>query len=335
MIATSYLATEAGKSLVFKKNQNGFVRISNYPHLQARAVLHSIVTYSKEYNGDQRLTMRQAIICSRRHGDFARAFLPINMPLESRAIRDCLEILYSNPEKRAESANLVELDANIDEIANNWKKNLAEFTKPFHQEKMHQEKTTPNKVDFNKDRGIPFKSVVLTPVKKAIELALKNFHPKRLERINELLELTRKSQARISISARLPGFKRQALEADNISEDSKKIFSKLFEKEKTQDLAMRWKIVRRMLTKHNWLSTRVGDDAVPMIGMVEASLSKSLEFGREDKESLPGMVPLRHRRFVEIFGKHWEMNYFSDAPMPELIEVSTKKKVEPEAVATG
>ncbi len=327
MIATSYLATEAGKALVFKRSHDGFVRISNYPHLQARAVLHSIISYSKEYNGDKRLTMRQAIICSRRHGDFARAFLPTNMPLESRAIRDCLEILYSNPEKRAESANLVELDANIDEIGNNWKTNLANFNKGHFKQEAN--------VEFNKERGLPFKSVVLMPIKKAIELSISSFHPKRLERINELIELTRKSQARISISARLPGFKRQALEADDISEDSKNVFNKIFKGEDTTLLANKWKIVRRMLTKHNWLSTRVGDDAVPMIGIVEGSLRKSLDFGKEDKEILPGLIPLRHRRFAELFGRQWESNYFSNAPMPELIEVSTKKKEEAQVVAMG
>src|SRR5262249_22749987 len=76
IIATAYLATEAGKCLVFKRHNNGFNKISHYPHLQARAILQSLVTYHHEHKGEARLLIRQAIISSRRHGDFGRAFLP-------------------------------------------------------------------------------------------------------------------------------------------------------------------------------------------------------------------------------------------------------------------
>ena len=46
-VATSVLAIEAGKSLVFRPVTGGYTQISRYPHLQARAVLHSIVPYHK------------------------------------------------------------------------------------------------------------------------------------------------------------------------------------------------------------------------------------------------------------------------------------------------
>ena len=322
MVATAYLAIEAGKCLVFKRSPAGFVRTSNYPHLQARAVLHSIVSYIIEYNGDQRLTMRQAIISSRRHGDFGRAFLPIKMPIESRAMRDWLEILYADPIKRADTANLVELDANIDEISTNWKNNFANFNKKYLQ-------YIPTG-DYELNRGLPFKSVVLMPVNHVIELSLDSIHPKRLDRISELLSLTKKSQTKISISARLPGFKRQALEVEDSNEESIATFEKLFSKEKSVAIAEQWKIVRRMLTKFNWMSTRVGDDAVPMLGIIRATITKSVDFEKKEVKEIDGLIPLRTRRLAELFGKPWELNYFADAPSPEQIEVFTKADKEEE-----
>lgn len=313
MVATAYLSTEAGKCLVYKRSKENFIKISNFPHLQARATLHSVASYTIEYNGDQRLTMRQAIISSRRHGDFGRAFLPIKMPLESKAIRDLLEILYADPDKRVDSANLVELDANIDEIGFNWKTNFANSTRAYFQ--------YAGTEGFDNSRGLPFKSVVLMPVQKVIQLAIEGIHPKRLERVSELLKLTRKSQTKISFSARLPGFKRQALEADDTADESGIIFEKLFTKEVSVPLTDQWKIVRRMLTKFNWMSTRVGDDSIPIAGVVQGTISKPTEFERHNVQDIRGLVPLRHRRFVELFGKQWEANYYGDAPAPELITV--------------
>ncbi len=94
LVATAYLAIEARKVLVYDRHEDRFTRASVFPHLQARAVMHSLQSYHANYKGDGRLIARQAILCSRRHGDFGRAFLPVNMPIQSRAIRDWLEILY-------------------------------------------------------------------------------------------------------------------------------------------------------------------------------------------------------------------------------------------------
>jgi hypothetical protein len=308
-LASAYLATEAGKCLVFKRTGEGFAVISLLPHLQARAVLQSIPALYEDYNGDTRLIMRQAIISSRRHGDFGRAFLPEKMPIESRAIRDLLEICYAEPHNKELSAYLVELDAHLEEISVNWKGGYQRFIRS----------TLPSLGDsLNRkllNRGIPFKSVVLIPVEDLIEIALFGVDNHRIDRIVELLGLTKKYQSGISISARLPGFKRQALEAEKSVDELESMDPG------SRDRYKRWVVVRRMLTKYNWLSTRVGDDAVPDEGYVHGLV----ELVREDEtavanvEIFEALAPIRQRRFVEMFGAKWEHNLFKVAPHPEKV----------------
>ncbi len=320
LIATAYLSTEAGKSLVFKRHSGQFTRISNYPHLQARAVVTSILPYHTEYNGDDRLIIRQAIICSRRHGDFGRAFLPIKMPIQSRALRDWLEILYADPDQRTDSAHLVELDGHIEEISVNWRNGFSSRLRKEAAKKTPDGK--PVKVVAGTPRsiwkGVAFKSVVLMPLSEMISIALKGIHPQRIDRISALLALTRQHQARISISARLPGFKRLAMEAEKSSADTDDIVKNLLAQKDGARAFEYWRIVRRMLTKYNWLSTRIGDDGVPLAGLVKGAIEKE---GGRNIEALGIVVPLRQRRFVELFGRKWEPNYYGDGPTPEDVRV--------------
>ncbi len=311
LIASAYLATEAGKCLVYKRDGKSFTRISRYPHLQARAIIQSLVAYGREYNGDTRLVIRQAIICSRRHGDFGRAFLPDRMPVESRALRDWLEILYEEPSRREMVARLVELDAHIEEISLNWR--------AVYSRRVRQSLDVANlgKKDETSPfwKGLVFKSVVLVPMPEVVGMALRGVDDTRVKRVGELLNLTRKFQTSISISARLPGFKRQAVDR----EDAALLFAS---NDPQRDLFDRWVIVRRVLTRYNWLSTRVGDDAVPDEGFVHSLVLKTeLDGGKPELAALDMLVPIRQRRYDEMFGKSWEGAFFVDSPHPNHIRV--------------
>lgn len=315
LIASAYLSIEAGKCLVYKKHGEVFSRISMYPNLQARAVIHSLVPYHKEYDGDQKLIVRQAIISSRRHGDFSRAFLPIKMPIESRALRDFLEILYTEPSKQGETAELVELDAHIEEVHVNFRGRYTDEIRQANQNESNQHKL---KI------GLTYKSVVLLPLDKLIETALNGFHRNRLMRISTLLDNTRKFQTRMSTAARLPGFKRQAMEAFSSGEEDDLIIKKILKLPRGKELNEQWRIVRRMLTRYNWLSTRIGDDSVPIVGVVHAIL-KQLKKDKEEKYLfMDVLVPLRQRRYVEILGKSWEKNFYKNSPYAEDLEIFVK-----------
>lgn len=317
MLISAYLAIEAGKSLVYKPHSGSYSRISLYPHLQARAVIQSLVPYHKEYNGDSRLIIRQAIISSRRHGDFSRSFLPIRMPLESRVLRDWLEILYTEPEKQEEVASLVELDAHIEELHVNFKTRFTEKVKKA-------EKNTTNNNQIGLWKGLVHKSVVLLPLEDLVNMARAEFHRNRLQKIAELLDTTRIYQSQITTSARLPGFKRQAMEADKSGDEIDLIVQKIKALPNGKEIYDTWRIVRRMLTKYNWLSTRIGDDSVPLVGVVHAILKVHNPDETTKHLFMDALVPLRQRRFGEILGKQWENTYYKNSPHQDDLEIFTE-----------
>lgn len=339
VIATAYLAIEAGKSLVWQRVGTQFSQISRFPHLQARAVVQSIPSYHREYEGDPRLTIRQGIICSRKHGDFGRAFLPTTMPLASRGLRDWLEILFARPKDRQNVANLVELDAHLEELSGNWKRRLNERL-VAELKLSHASTQIPSAYPLWK--GMPYKSVVLMSLTSVVDIALHGIHESRCQRITELGEITKHLHATLSISARLPGFKRQALEARQnsvVSEDMAILFNS---SPQGRNLVEKWFIVRRMLTRYNWLSTRVGDYNVPADGLISAVLiDRSEEGSISDGKlqlapnvlGLDTMVPLRQRQFREFVGTNWENNFYRDAPHPNDISVFVDQREFKECLA--
>lgn len=307
IMATAYLAIESGKSLVYKRTGSGFTVTSLYPHLQARAVLQSIIPYHQEYNGDTRLILRQAIISCRRHGDFGRSFLPIRMPIEGRAIRDWLETMYAEKEQQQEISYLVELDGHMEEIHSNFRSRLTSRIKSS----TNLEDPTRK---YDLWMGLVYKSVLLMPLSDLIDTAIQGFHQVRLDRITELLRLTKKFQTKISTSARLPGFKRQAMEADKSGEENDLIVQKIKSLPNGKMLFEHWRIVRRMLTRYNWLSTRIGDDSVPLVGVIHGILKQENLANSSRHLYLDALVPLRERRFVEILGKSWDHTYYRYSP---------------------
>jgi hypothetical protein len=321
LVATAYLAIEAGKSLVFQRDKTAYVQISRFPHLQARAVLQSFESYHNIYKGDDRMLIRQAVLFSRRHGDFGRAFLPVGMSVASRALRDWLEILYAAQSKRQEAAFLVELDAHIEEISHNWRQQLSARL----HDRADRTKNIGVKFPENSWKGVPFRSVVLMPLRELVVTALDGLTDARISRIKELVELTRTMNSKINISARLPGFKRQAIEAEKGSIESGGVTSLLAERHEDAGLVERWLIVRRMLTRYNWLSTRVGDDAVPVDGIVQAFVvyqnGEKSGSGNYNLYDYDALVPLRQRRFRELFGSRWHSMYYAGAPKENGIEV--------------
>ncbi|MCB0344400.1 MAG: hypothetical protein KDD66_04760 [Bdellovibrionales bacterium] len=333
-IATAVLAIEAGKVLTFEEIEPGtYSQISLFPHLQARAVMQSIPSYIRDYDGDMRYQIRQAIYASRRHGDFGRTFLPMTMQAPSRALRDWLEVFYAAEDVRQETAHLVALDAHIAELHANWRNELSRKIKTVLGGVGVEEKDHCTSVTSHLWLGVPFKSVVLMPLRGLLRVALSGISDFRQKRIIELIELTRSRTASLSSSAGLPGFKRQAEEVSSGGLKGTGVTRKLADSEADREIAVQWLVVRRMLTKYNWLSTRVGDDAVPVDGILLGILT--LEVG-EDQHSevvpMDALVPLRQRRFQQLLGEGWAREYYDDAPKERDVIIVTEVEEFDEAV---
>ncbi len=315
-IATAVLAIEAGKVLTFEEIDDGnYAQVSLFPHLQARAVMRSMPSYIRDYDGDMRYQIRQAIYSSRRHGDFGRTFLPMTMQAPSRALRDWLEVLYAAEDVRQETAHLVALDAHIAELHSIWRNSLASKVRSVLGGVGMEGEEHSTSVSSHLWLGVPYKSVVLMPLRGLLRVGLHGVSEFRQKRIIELIETTRDRTASLSTSAGLPGFKRQAEEVSAGGLKGTGVTRKLADSESDHDIAVQWLVVRRMLTKYNWLSTRVGDDAVPVDGLLQGVLT--LQVG-EDQHSevvpMDALVPLRQRRFQQLLGDVWQRNYYNDAP---------------------
>ena len=209
-----------------------------------------------------------------------------------------------------------ELDAHIEEILANWKHNLHEYLNK-NSLQLQEAKSEQNASNSKLSQGIVYKSVILMPYYQLTDIALNGFSKERLARIDDLMTHAKKFRKSLAVSARLPGFKRQI---DEIQEDGNE-----------QDLSLtghlnkesfsHWLIVRRMLTTYNWLSTRVGDDAVPSTGFVHGVVIDRLQGEQPEVLGFDTLVPLRQRRFKELFGINWERVYYLDSPHPDDIAV--------------
>ena len=240
------------------------------------------------------------------------------MPIESRALRDWLEVLYADPQSRQDTAYVVELDSHIEEIHNNFRDAFAEHVKKHHTPRLSAK---DEETAASYTAGIAHKSVVLVLLQHVLETALAQFGKSRCDHITRLLDDTREFQTTISISARLPGFRRQAVEAWRSGTYSPEFTEALLSGKDGKETLAKWSIVRRMLTRYNWLSTRVGDDAVPIDGVVQGMITIAKEGAKPHVIGLDSLVPLRQRRFEEILGKRWENQYYAENPHPDQIEI--------------
>ncbi len=170
-------------------------------------------------------------------------------------------------------------------------------------------------------KGQAFKSVVIFPLDSLMELTFANIEKTRLKRIVELMDDTRELQGSLSISARLPGFKRQAMEAAKWKTQIGNILTELKSQKGGERLVEKWMILRRMLTRYNWLSTRIGDDAVPTDGLVEAILIDRTKPETPEVIGLDAVAPLRQRRFKELLGENWEREFYQSVIHPRDIKV--------------
>lgn len=304
-LATAVLALDAGKCLCFEEVKGGFVPISRYPHLQSRAIAQSLTSYHQHLNGDARQVIRQALITSRRQGDFGRAFLIKNTPTITSAVRDWLEVLSAAPvEVEIAQAELVELNSRLDALVDNWQKNLQQRFVSLRSD------TTSNNTVTTTWKGFLHRGVVLMPLKAVADLALKDFPLEELNRIKELVSVTRALRTSIPVSARLPGLKFLANQIEHDKAIANCSSGRLESFADGRTLVGNWFILRRALARHNWLSAKVGDDLVPDDGLVQAIVKQPATIG--GSAGFDAMVPIRRRRFNELFGSMWEESFYPE-----------------------
>lgn len=300
-IATFVLASEAGKVLTHAYQGGKWMRRSNYPQLNARSMLHSLWQYAAEYDYDQRMVIRRAIIYGSRMGAFAPVHLPIDLAPRTRAGRQWMELLIAQPHELRSATDETELIGLLHEMHEAWMKSFMDGTLSMEPDIVSAIYATPSNLFF-------------MPVTKVLEIAKRTNTPERLRRMEELVGLVNQKQRirTMSLDFASEGHERSPLPAyarifTPFSFSETKALSELHGVS-TAELKL-WSSVRVMFNAYGWLARRVGEHSVPESSVVFAVLT--MESQTEETNSLrlvgkTGMIPLRATKLRDKWGSMWQ-----------------------------
>ncbi len=316
MIFTTLLAYQAGKVLSYADEGGRWIQKSNYPQLSARAILHSIPSFAREYDFEQRKTIRRALIYASRSSVFGPVRFATDLSLESRALRQWVELLLEQPAKILYTTHDLELFALTYECHELWKQ---AFTVAVHE----LDSQFPDQIHITPG------GLLLLPVTALMQVARKVIPAEYFKRLTELAQYVYTEQQKL------------ALEAESMSDSIKsgvpeyeKIFAPLT-KDERQTLAelhqlderdlRQWSAFRIVLYTYGWLARRVGDYTVPESSVIFAVLHNPTSGIAQNELALAGqssIVPLRGSRIAERLGRGWtdEFSSVSFANMAETQE---------------
>jgi hypothetical protein len=311
-LATVVLSLDAGKALAFGKEGTQWLKKSNFPHLSARAVLHSLPAYGHEYSYEERSTIRRALIFASRQSVFAPVRFPVDLSLKARAMRQWVELLMACPHELQSVTDEVELIGIISEAQRAWTQEFMDGAMALDPEVVDDTYATPSQTLF-------------MPVQKVLALARKVIEHGTLRRLEELVARVSQKQRLESMSLDFSddGIPTNGHAERGVLMQSDRIFPPLAHREiKTLSTdhgltaadVRDWSSVRIVLNNFGWLARRVGDYSVPdhslvsMVFNVDPSMPGANEFGRIGKH---GLVALRGTRLEKRWGKFWPSRFIS------------------------
>ncbi|MBN8550718.1 MAG: hypothetical protein J0M12_15495 [Deltaproteobacteria bacterium] len=304
-LATIILAYEAGKVLAFAREGPNWVRKSNFGNLSARAVVHSIAAFAKEYSYDERSVIRRALIYAARSSPFAPVRFPIDLNDKARSARQWTELLMACPHELQAVADEVELVGIIAEAQRSWAQLFLDGAMALDPEVVDDVYATPTNLFF-------------MPAQKVLGLMRKVIEHSTLRRLEELV-------ARVSQKQRL-----ELMSLDFAGDNAEKglsnperIFTPLAHRELKTLAAQHnmttgdirdWSTLRVVLNSYGWLGRRLGDYTVPessivsVVFRVDPSMPGANEYARLGKQ---GMVAFRGTRLEAKWGKFWQTRFIS------------------------
>lgn len=310
-IATFVLTMESGKILAHSLEAGKWFRRSNFPQLSARAVLHSVLDYPKEYGFEVRQRIRQALVYASRTSSFAPVRMPIGMPDDVWALRQWAEALLAAPHELAHAVDELELVGLVRKAHRAWEQEI--LPKAF--------SLVP---DLSTTSYTTLSNLLFLPLASIVAL---------LRRTVSAAELSRLAQLSATVGVR----QRQRLEKAQESEEGggtlvyDRAFAPIPESElKTlselhsvqYDDIKAWSALRNVLVSFGWLARRVGDYTVPESSVIFSVFKTPTGYPGANALNLigkTGLVPLRGAKFRDIWGGDWERRFqsFQRATMSE------------------
>jgi len=299
-IAVLVLGLEAGKVLVHAKEGGRWIRRSRFPQLCARAVVHSLPSFAREYGYEARQAIRRAFVYGSRKSDFAPVRFPLDLSAESRAARQWVEILMASPHELAATADEVELLAILTEGYQRWI------------DLFFDEDTAAELGGFEGSYATHGNLFVM-PLPRVVALLRRAMSPTERTRLETLMHAVSNRQ-RVQVLARepgadganervLPSYERvlvpiTAVEAKTLAD---------FHAVSVDDVRA-WSALRLVLNSFGWLARRVGDSTVPETSLVAGILSVGVGAPGANALGLvgqPGLVPLRGSHLEAVWGRGW------------------------------
>lgn len=311
-VATAVLALESGKILAHSFEGGRWNRKSNFPHLSARAVLHSMVEYPKDYSFESRNRIRRALIYGARKSAFAPVRMPTDMTDDCWVLRQWMEVLLSCPHDLSGVAYEVELVGIVRESHIAW---CSEF---FASERVVSPNSSGNLFSTPTD-------LLFVPVPLIIEIMRRVVTRSTIERLHLLLD-------RVAARQRLDGLHSdesdagptQQLSFDRIPQPPSR--TELEALATLHQLSVSdlndWVGLRVILSSYGWLASRVGDYSVPSTSVILTVFKADRPLVNMNELGLVGrlgMVPLRGSKLVNRWGRGWSsrFTYVKKATMAE------------------
>ncbi|MBX7144671.1 MAG: hypothetical protein K1X79_09495 [Oligoflexia bacterium] len=310
-LATLVLALEAGKVLAYSREGAIWTRKSNFPHLSARSILHSMAGYGQDYSSDERTTIRRALMFAERSSVFAPVRFPIDLSEKARAARQWAEVLLACPHELQAVADEVELVGIVGEAQRAWSRLFLDGAMALDPAVVEDVYATPSNLLF-------------VPVTKVLALMRKVVEHGTLRRLEELIARVSQKQRLAAMSLDFAGegpFGGGSSSSSSTGSNSDRVFTPLAHREikalagahsiSAADIRD-WSSFRVILNNYGWLARRIGDHTVPESSLVsvvfkaDKALPGANEFGRIGKH---GMVALRGTRLETRWGSFWQSRF--------------------------
>ncbi len=314
-IATLVLAFESGKVLAHSFEGGKWVRRSNFPHLSARAVLHSITEYPQDYDFYSRTRIRGGLIYAARKSAFSPVRMPIDMGSEAWALRQWAEVLLACPHELASVAREVELVGMVREVHQEWCKRFFDQGGEVARRFSRAGFTTPTNLLF-----LPVAEIVATMRQFVDRATIERMHLLLTwVSAQQTLEQGRNSDSESGPTLQLSFDRIEAMPPD--SEIAQLASIHQIDQESLRD----WLALRIILSAYGWIASRVGDYSVPHTSIIFAVFRSSTPLEGINPLGLlgrPGMVPLRGSKLTERWGNNWSsrFTYVDKATMGETLE---------------
>lgn len=316
MVATLILSFLASSVLTTEQHSGQWLRKSNYPHLAARAILHSLSSFADEYTWKERTTLRRALIYASRSTIFGPVRFAVDLDKESRALRQWAELLLAPPYEVLASSDEIELFGLTVEAHDLWNQS---FFSLFH----------GIQDNFQGRVWATTTGLLLVPAELILSLAKQVVSEAGRRRMQTLIHLVSQKQRVIALSQSqreetlqdgIPEYER--IPALIQGDELKKLTN---DHSLSDEQVALWSTVRTFLGMYGWLARRVGDYTVSDSGIIFAVI-RAPE-GTKDANShgligLPGTIALRAARLSAGWGQTWSERFAvaSTASMAETPE---------------